>query len=312
MADDAPTTVILPTTGWNDACEAVAEQLRPTDELLVVCDERVEPVAARTDDYPNVELVVAGEPEGCSGKANAIAAGMEAAETERIVWTDDDFFHPPDWLEGLRVDYERQGPTTEVPVFVGQDPLSVALEPAYAVSGTLGVYVGNVPWAGSLVFDRRDLEDEAAFLDDLRRTVSDDGLLMEYVEVTPVKRTRRVEMGGSTRETLENQVRFTQILRWHAPASTALQALVTGVLTVGCVLFPLPALALTTLCMAGIYATFGIRRSTFLAAYPVVLAAVPLFVYGLARRSFVWGGRRYRWHDKFDVTVERAERVSPE
>jgi hypothetical protein len=25
--------------------------------------------------------------------------------------------------------------------------------------------------------------------------------------------------------------------------------------------------------------------------------------YGLARRTFVWGGRRYRWREKFDVEV---------
>jgi hypothetical protein len=300
----APTTVILPTTGWNGACEAVARQLRPGDELLVVCDAFVEEVAARADEHPDVRLVVAGEPEGCSGKANAIAAGMEAADTERLVWTDDDFARPSDWLDGLRTDYDRQGPTSEVPVFVGRDPLGALLEPAYMINGTLAVFLGNIPWAGSLIFERGDLADEAAFLADLRRTVSDDGLLMEYLEFTTARRTRRVEMSDSVRGTLENQARFTQILRWHAPRNTAVQALFGAALTAGCLLFPLPALVATTLAMAGLYAAFGIRRWTFLAAYPVALAAIPLFVYGLARRSFVWGGRRYRWRDKFDVVVE--------
>lgn len=305
MGGVTPATVILPTMGWNNACEEVAEQLRPTDELLVVCDRAIESVVERVDDYPdNVRLVVAGEPEGCSGKANAIAAGMEAAETDRIVWTDDDFHHPPDWLEGLRADYDRHGPTSELPVFVGQDSLAAVLEPTYAISGTLAVYLADIPWGGSLVFERVDLDDEAAFLADLRRTVSDDGLLMEYVDFTTVKRTRRVEIGGSIRDTLENQVRFAQIIRRHDPTGTAVQAAIGAVLAVGCVLFPLPALTLTTLWMAGVYAAFGIRRWTFLAAYPVVLAAIPLLVYGLTRHSFVWGGRRYRWDDKFDVTVE--------
>ncbi|MDG5820303.1 glycosyltransferase [Natronococcus sp. A-GB7] len=304
MEAATPTTVVLPTTGWNDACEQVAAQLRPGDELLVVCDDPCESVAERAEEYSGVRLIVAGEPKGCSGKANAIAAGMEAAETERIVWTDDDFYHPPDWLEGLRADYDRQGPTAEVPVFVGRDPLAAVLEPTHVISGTLAVFLANIPWAGALVFERGDLEDEAAFLADLRRTISDDGLLMEHVEFTTVARTRRVEIGGSIRETLENQARFVQIVRYHDPAGLAAQGAIGAALTAACVLFPLPAFLLTTALMAGVYAAFGIRRWTFLAAYPVALAALPLLCYGLARRSFVWGGRRYRWRSKFDVAVE--------
>ncbi|ADB59892.1 hypothetical protein Htur_0998 [Haloterrigena turkmenica DSM 5511] len=304
MVEPTPVSVILPTTGWNDACEEIAAQLRPGDELLVVCDRAVESVAERIDDRPDdVRLVVAGEPEGCSGKANAIAAGMDAAECDRLVWSDDDYHHPPDWLDGLRRDYERYGPTTEVPVFVGRDPLARLLEPTHVLSGTLAVSQGGVPWGGSLVFERDDI-DEAAFLSDLRRTVSDDGLLMEYADITSVGRTRRVEIGGSVRETLENQVRFTKIVRHHEPTAIVGQFVLGTVLTAGCVLFPLPALVLLTAAMAGVYAAFGVRRWTFLAAYPVALAAIPLLAYGLVRRTFVWGGRRYRWHSKFDVSVE--------
>ena len=305
MGVTAPTSVLLPTIGWTDACEEVAEQLRPVDELLVICDAALESVAARVDEYPdNVGLVVAGEPEGCSGKANAIAAGMEAAEHDRIVWTDDDFHHPPDWLETLRADYERQGPTTEVPVFVGRDPLAKLLEPTHAIGGTLAVYFADIPWAGALIFDRDDLADEAAFLAELRRTISDDGLLAEYANVTAIERTRRVAIGGSIRETLENQVRFTQIVRRHDPSGLAAQAALGAALTAGTLLFPVPAFVLLTTAMAAVYATFGIRRWTFLAAYPAVLASMPLLAYALARRTFVWGGRRYRWRDTFDVTVE--------
>ncbi|QFU83015.1 glycosyltransferase [Natronorubrum aibiense] len=305
MATATPTSVILPTQGWSDACEEIAAQLGSADELLVVCDDTVPAIVDRIDEFgDSVRLVVAGDPEGCSGKANAIAAGMEAAEHDRFVWTDDDFHHPPDWLARLRVDYDRHGPTSELPVFVGQDPLAAALEPLYALSGTLAVFLADIPWAGSLVFERDDLDDEAAFLEALRRTVSDDGLLMEHVDFTTVKRTRYVETGGSIRKTLETQVRFTQIVYRYDPTGTAAQAAFGTGLAAGCLLFPFPALALVTLSMASVYAAFGIRRWTFLSTYPVVIAAIPLLVYGLARRSFIWGGRRYRWHDKFDVTVE--------
>ncbi|SDQ46171.1 glycosyltransferase [Natronobacterium texcoconense] len=303
MADYVPTSVVLPTTGWNGACAEVVAQLREEDELLVVCDDENEAVADRVADVSNARLVVAGDPEGCSGKANAVAAGMEAAEHDRIAWSDDDYHHPPDWLEGLRQDYEEHGPVSETPVFVGQDPLGAFLEPTQALSGTLMVYVADIPWGGAVMFERDDLGDEDAFLEELRRTVSDDGLLSEYVDVTTLGRTRRVEIGGSARESLENQVRFTQIVRNHDVRGIALMTGIATVLTAVAVLFPLPMLALTTLSMAAIYAAFGIRRWTFLTAYPVLLASVPLTLYGLARHTFVWGGRRYRWEDKFDVTV---------
>ena len=47
----------------------------------------------------------------------------------------------------------------------------------------------------------------------------------------------------------------------------------------------------------------GVRRWTAVLAYPAVFVFVLLIMYGLARRTFVWGGRRYRWRGKFDVTV---------
>lgn len=92
-ADSPPTSVLLPTTRWTDAGDEVSAQLCDGDELLVIDDDS-DPVAGRTDAPAGVRLVAAGEPEGCSGKANAIAAGMETARHDRIVSTDDDFHHP--------------------------------------------------------------------------------------------------------------------------------------------------------------------------------------------------------------------------
>ena len=297
-----PTSVLLPTTEWTPACREVADQLGPADELLVVADDAADPVAGRDDLPRGVEVVLAGEPTGCSGKANAIAAGMEAAAHDRIVWTDDDFHHPPDWLARLCADYERRGPVTELPFFAGRDPLAVLLEPVYALGGTFGAYVGGVAWAGAVAFDRSDL-DVDAFLADLRRSVSDDGILSEHLDVTTLRRTRVVPTGGSTRATLERHVRFTQIVRRHDPAGLTGLSVVATLSTVAALLFPLPALLVLTLLQAGLYAAYGVRRWTFLLAYPATLVQVPLFVYGVTRRTFVWGGRRYRWRSKYDVTV---------
>ncbi|MDZ5812764.1 glycosyltransferase [Halorubrum sp. AD140] len=307
-----PTSVLLPTVRWTDACEEVASQLGEDDELLVVCDTEDDPVAARRSgsaggkaaELPDgVSVVLAGEPEGCSGKANAIAAGTEAASHDRIVWTDDDFHHPPTWLAELNTDYERRGPTTEVPVFVGRDPLGRLFEPAYVIGGTLAVSRGGLAWGGAVVFERDDL-DEAAFLADLRRTVSDDGTLSEHLDVTAADRTRTVAAGGSLRASLERFVRFFQITRHHAPLATAFNVVLSVCLAALCLLAPVAGATLVTALSAATYRAFGIRRATFLLAAPSVIASPVFLAYALARRTFVWGGRRYRWRSLFEVEVE--------
>lgn len=311
MGDPPPTSVLLPTVRWTPAIEAVADQLEPDDELLVICDSRADPVAARFDGATDVvesasgtvRLVVAGDPARCSGKANAIAAGMDAARHDRLVWTDDDFERPDDWLAALQADYDRQGPVTEVPFFAGRDPLSLLLEPTYALGGTLAVSGGDIAWAGAVVFERDDLDDEDAFLADLRTTVSDDGLLSEHVDVTPLDRVRTIPIGGTIETSLERHVRFTKIVRYHDPRGFAVSVGLCILATVACLVAPLATFVLSTLLVGGVYATVGVRRPTVLLAYVTFLVQVPLILYGLTRRTFVWGGRRYRWRGKFDVEV---------
>ncbi|WP_137285505.1 glycosyltransferase [Halorussus salinisoli] len=301
MTDTPPTTIIIPTTSWTTACSDVANQIGPKDELLVVCDDQSNDVAAQQDDRTDgVRIVFAGEPKRCSGKANAIAAGMRAATHDRIVWTDDDFEHPTDWLANLHDNYEENGPVTELPFFVGRDPLSILLEPMYAIGGTLGVYVDDIVWGGAVMFERSDLN-EAAFLRELQQTVSDDGILTEYLDVTPLRRTRRVPVGGSIRETLERHVRFTKIVRFHDPKGFVSMIIVSILSLIAAVMFPLPMAVFLTMLQLGVYRAFGVHRWTFLLAYPTTLVQVPLLLYGLARRSFVWNDRRYRWRSKFDV-----------
>ena len=266
--------------------DELASQLDADDELLVVCDAEPDPLADAVAELDGARLVVAGEPERCSGKANAIAAGMEAAANDRLVWTDDDFYHPPDWLAELDDAYEREGPVSELPFFIGKDWLSTLLEPDYALAGMAGVYAGEKAWGGGVVFERGDL-DVDAFLHDLRRTASDDGLLSEYLDVTPLKRVRRVAVGGSLRETLERHVRFTQIVQRHEPGNTLFMALLSVITVAFCLAFPLYAAVVVTLFFGGVYAFFGVRRWTFLFGYPAVLAQLPLMAYALGRRTFV-------------------------
>jgi hypothetical protein len=302
MADRPPLSVILPTTRWTEVCTELAAQLGPEDELLVVHDGDDDPVTDQDDLPRGVRLITAGEPEGCSGKANAIVAGMGAARHDRLVWSDDDFHHPPDWLTTLSQDYDKHGPVSEVPYFVGQDPLSMLLEPMYASGGSLPIAVLDRIWGGAVMFERDDI-DEATYLDELRRTVSDDALLMEHLEVRNVGRVRIVPIGGSIREAVERPVRWTKILRWHFPGAVAGTFLLAVLVLIGAILAPLQALVVLTVLHLAINESLGVRRWTAVLAYPAVFVFVPLILYGLARRTFVWGGRRYHMRGKFDVTV---------
>lgn len=302
--DRDPASVILPTVRWTEACDEVAQQLEGDDELLVVHDEPSDPVAGR-ETPAGVRLVAAGPPEGCSGKANAIAVGMETARHDRLVWTDDDFHHPPDWLDRLLEDYTTHGPVTELPIFVGQDPLSVLLEPGFILGGTLGVYTEQYAWGGAVAFDRSDL-DEESFLASLRQTVSDDALLGEHLDVTALDRTRRVPAGHDVRTTLERSVRFNKIAYFHDRTTLIGSTLVSLLLVAACVFLPALTVAVTAL-VAATYALLGAKRWSVLLAVPALVVGVPLTLYALARNTFVWGGRRYAWHDKFDVTVRGAD-----
>ncbi len=302
MATGPPTSVLLPTTQWTDACTQLADQLGGSDELLVIHDDESDPVAERETVPDGVRLIAAGEPDGCSGKANAIATGMAAARHDRLVWTDDDFHHPPDWLATFTADYERHGPVSEVPYFVGQDPLSVLWEPLYASSASLGIYLGDQIWGGAVAFERGDI-DEDTFLNELERTVSDDALLMEHLKVTSNRRIRIVPIGGSIRETAERQVRWTKILWTHDPGPiAAIIAIMVSVLVAG-ILFPLWVAGFLTVFHVAVNEVLGVRRWTALLAYPALFVLVPFTFYAFARRTFVWGSRRYRWREKFDVEV---------
>jgi hypothetical protein len=134
-------------------------------------------------------------------------------------------------------------------------------------------------------------------------TVSDDGLLAEYLDVTPRRRVRPVPIGGTIGASIERHIRFTRIVWRHDPRTTLLTTVQTFLLTLLCPLFPVLGLLVTVAILSVVYAAFGIRRWTVLLAYPAMIVQLPLLGYALARRTFVRGGRRYRWHGKFDVRV---------
>jgi hypothetical protein len=263
-------SVLLPTVEWGPACEQVAAQL---------------------------------ESDGCSGKANALAYGMERANCDRFLWTDDDFDHGDDWLGRVKALADEHGVVTGVPVFVGGGWWRL-VEPLVVATGSFGLYLGGQVWGGCVTFTRDDV-DVDALVADLRRTVSDDGLLSARLDdVTAVRAlTEQIRVDGGLAAVRQRLIRFTQTVRFEETSSTpALVGSCFGLALAGLV-WPLPVAALLTLFTVLVYRFFGVRRATFLLAYPALLVAPFSLLYGLLAPEFEWGGRRYRWRDVYDVTV---------
>jgi hypothetical protein len=300
-------SVLLPTIHWREACDQLAEQLRPGDELLVLCDSEDDPVTSHVPPE-GVEILVAGEPDGCSGKANAIAYGMERAENDRFVWTDADFDRDDDWLDRLVAEGERHGPATTIPFFYGGGFWSV-IEPWSALFSTafmyfdVGTWGGNA-WGGGVTFTREELDVSVAELaDELRRALSDDGLLSQQLPdvyairsmVTPV------EVPGDLSTTYHRLVRFSRITHVHEGSVVAF--VVTLVAAVLGALYPLVVAPAVTLLFGAMYLLVGVSRPTFLLSYLGLFLAPLVNLSGIVVSEFDWAGRSYRLADAHEVEV---------
>ena len=300
-----PVSVLLPTVEWGPACAELAEQVEPADELLILCDTENDPVASR-ETPPNVTVLTAGVPTGCSGKANALAYGMERATHDRFVWTDDDFERSPDWLDRLVAVGERHGPATVIPDFVGGGWWWL-IEPTSTVMSTLSMYLGRGPWAGNawgggVTFTRDDLNVDD-LVRDLRTCISDDGVLSDHLgDVYAVRSMQsQVPVPGDFTSVKQRMVRFTRITHVHEGLGTEL---VGSLILVGiALLFPLYAVPLVTVVSGLTYAIVGKKRWTFVLAYPALLILPLLFIAGITQKEFEWAGRRYRMHDVNDIEV---------
>lgn len=310
----SPTSVILPTFEWNPACEELTEQLAPRDELLIVCDSERDPVA-RKKTPENVRILVAGEPEGCSGKANAVAHGMEHAENDRFVWTDDDFNRDSDWLARLVQNGEEHGPSTVIPVFMGDGWWRI-YEPWVTLTSSFSFYTGYGPWGGNawgggVTFTQEDV-DVDRLATDLRRSLSDDGLLSDRIDdIYPIRSSKAfVELCGDFRSVKERMIRYIRITHVHEGAIPVFTTLL--LLSVIAVIFPIITAITLTAIMAIVYVILGLRRWTFLVTFPGLFLAAPTTLAGIFVNEFDWAGRRYRLNGMFDVEVVRNQSEDPE
>lgn len=301
-----PICVVLPTREWTAACDELAAQTRAEDEFIVVCDRPTDPVVEAAPDGA-ATVVVAGDPEGCSAKCNALAAGLERAGRDRLVCTDADFEHGGDWLATVRRRLARvpEGHVlSAAPVVVSEGPVGKLLEPSSVVGVAKTVRFDGGVWGGTMAFRRGDI-DLDAFVADLRRTVGDDALLAARADGITAARSlvREMPVDGTLRGAAARRVRWTRMGLYLDPAGIASRALVAASVLLGTLIAPFVTVPLVTGVAAAAYAAVGVRRWTFLLAVPGYALVLALLCYGLLHEEFEWGGRRYRWSSLYDVTV---------
>lgn len=301
-------SVLLPTREWTPSCGTLAAQLAAEDELWILCDRPDDPVARHPPELETaaaVEVLPAGPPEGSSGKAHALAAGLEASDGLVVILTDDDVDRDQAWLARLKRLVREHGAVSMTPVFVGSGPVGMLAEPLLAtfVSVTIARYGGV--WGGGVAFDRCRI-DEASFRRDLERTVSDDALLWDalgevYTDCTLANDVRLPDDPGDVFHCL---VRFVLTFCYWLPRATAGVSVLSLVFLVLLALGTPFALAIASGLAARSYRCLGVERRTWLLAAPAALFLPVVVTRAVLNPTFRWGDRRYAWTGRFRVRVE--------
>lgn len=257
-------------------------------------------------------LVVAGEPEGCSGKCNAVAAGLERVTRDIVVLTDDDVPRDPDWLERFEAAVRDHGAVTGTPLFAhtgGTGRLLAWLyEPAQALVALLMLLWGDGCWGGACGFHRQHVDDEDALVADLRRTVTDDLLVGEHLTVDrdgDRSFAAVVPVASSVTGFLDRAVRHVLSFRYFEPGSQWASVLMGVGQALALAVAPVPAAAVMLLGGLGVYAALGARRWTAVFAPVSLLLNALVTLYALGNPEFEWAGRTYRWTGTFDVEIRR-------
>lgn len=297
-------TIVLPTRTWTPTCEELKDQLTATDELLIVCDVDSDPVVDRVGDSENVQVIVSGEPEACSGKANAVAAGLEAAAGDIIVCTDGDFSHRKGWLELVVERVKTDGVVSTIPIFRSAGPVGALLEPIYAVLAIPVLLGPGQLWGGLIGFERDRINIESV-VTDLRRTVGDDFAIGEHVDdVTLIRSlTAEVLIDGTFSDVTDRTVRFCRQFQYYTPLVFWVIFFALFATTVALAFAPLVT-ATVLIAIAGLtYVGLRYWRFTFVLIPIAVPVLFTMCVYSLFQPEFEWGGRRYRWTGKYEVDL---------
>lgn len=296
-------SVIIPTFSWNSACKEVYRQLENGDELILVCDAESDPLFDQQTPK-DVNVLLAGEPESCSGKCNALAYGLESASKEHVVCTDADFSHPAGWLNDVKNSLEENIFVTTLNFFKSEKLPGKLLEPGYLTGIFIGTYSGLGAWGGLMAFNT----DEAPMnqiIDQLRRTISDDILISQFFPDKTVNPSNFgiVEIEGGLKNVIEMSKRFGRSMFLVDPKLLCIPVLSVLAYILLLLHSPVSGVLLPILIASLLYTRFGLKRLTFLLA-PASLIIISLLVfYGSFSKKIEWNGRTYLWKDRFQVEV---------
>jgi glycosyltransferase involved in cell wall biosynthesis len=158
------TTISVVIPSYNDAAmlkvvlSALAAQIRPADEVIVVDNASTDATASVTR-AAGASVVL----EPLRGIWPASAAGYDAASGDIIARLDADSVPPPDWVARLEAEFAQApevdaitGPGT----FYGCNPVTAALGERLYIGGyfrAIGLWLGHPPLFGSNFAMRQDL-----------------------------------------------------------------------------------------------------------------------------------------------------------
>lgn len=304
-------SILLPTHRWTRSCAVLVKQLDPGDELLILCDSPTDSVAVDPPPSPSnaaVDIIPVGNPERCSGKANALAVGLERATDDLVVLTDDDVERDTGWLVRLKQLARRHGAASATPAFVSTHLHWQLIEPLSMVLGSMLLCRFGGAWGGGVAF-QRDRIDESRFRADLQRTVSDDALLwsmLDTVYTTP-SFVSTVHVPGGAKQVCDRAIRFVLTYRYFLPRGMIVLWVLSLALLAVSVVVPFASATGTTMLAAVVYRYLGIERRTWLLAFPAFCLLPVVLAAAWLRPTFDWGGRQYVWRDRFDVTVSECD-----
>jgi hypothetical protein len=234
---------------------------------------------------------------------------MEQATNDRFVWSDDDYERDADWLDRLVETGAVHGPAAFEPLIVSQGWCFRLLEPVIGLGIALyDIYrdggEGGYPWGGGVTFTRDEIDGSVEQLcGELRRSISDDNALQNYLEDTYAPREWRIRIPveGDFEDTARRLTRWMRAdhVRYDITHEFLISLLVTGL----ALLFPVVVAPLVTVAAGLGYKRLGYSRWTFLLGYPGVLVLPFVFGAGIFVDEFRWGSRRYRVDGLYDVEV---------
>lgn len=307
--------------------ESLLQQVEAQLEIIVVDDSSSDRTREIAEAFP-VRVVPAGFlPQGCTGKCNALAAGVRHARGQWLLFTDADTVHRPGSLvRAVREAEQHQAallsysPEQEVHGFWEKAIMPVVFAELAATYPPADVSDSASPSAaanGQYLLIRRDVYDaigghaaiSSSLLEDveLARRAKRAGYALRFRSGGDAVRTRMYRSFGQLREGwIKNlALLFPDPRRLAAQRVAEFAAIVSGIAAgVGAAFRRRPAVALAATLGAGaVYLSFlrRVRRAHFAPdAERAAIFGLPLFAYLLLcsaraheRKTVTWKGRTY-------------------